>query len=131
VTALYQGRIPGDALMVNNMYINVPNRGRVLSSKARAWKAAAMKSLRLYLPRHVPIQPDARLHLELAFYGRWQTKQGQPLKKDVDGGIKAVQDALCEVLGIDDRQIYQLSVSKQHVPQAAAHILVTLTEVQK
>ena len=123
------GRIPGDVLMTNNMYVNVPRRGRVLSSKAKAWKVAAEKSLALFLPRpYSPISGAARLRLQLTFCGRWENKQGGPLKKDVDGGIKAVQDTLCAVLGIDDRQIYSVSAWKVHTLPTSAHIAVTLSE---
>lgn len=123
---LFRAQIPGDALMLNNMYINVPRRGRVLSSKARVWKAAALSALAAYPGLPGPPAANGRLALELTFRGRWQNKKGEPLKKDVSNAVKAVEDVLCEYLGIDDRHIYQLSASKVHDDPDEACITLVL-----
>ena len=123
---LFCAQIPGDALMLNNMYLNVPRRGRVLSSKARAWKAAATEALKLFQGLSSPPAANGRLKLELTFRGRWQNKRGEPLKKDLDGAVKSAQDVLCEYLGIDDRHIYKLSVEKVHDDPGEACITLVL-----
>ena len=123
---LFHAQIPGDALMLNNMYINVPRRGRVLSSKARVWKVSALSALAAFPGLQQPPAANGRLALELTFRGRWQNKKGEPLKKDVSNAVKAVEDVLCEYLGIDDRHIYQLSACKVHDDPGEACITLVL-----
>ena len=129
---IFQGEISGEALMLNGMYANVPGTGRVLTSKAKAWKKAAATELMRFAPFDKgPLDSDQRLHLELTFYGRWEDKKGLPIKKDADGATKAPQDVLCAYLGIDDRRIYRVSSEKVHAPPEQARTVLCLYALPK
>ena len=39
-----------------------------------------------------------------------------PLKRDLDGGLKITQDALCEALGLDDRRVVDIHLVKRIDP---------------
>ena len=36
-----------------------------------------------------------------------------PLRRDVDGGLKIAQDALCEALGLNDNRIVEIHLYKE------------------
>lgn len=48
-----------------------------------------------------------------------------PLRRDVDGGLKIAQDALCEALGINDNRIQEIHLYK-HRDRAHPRIEVSL-----
>jgi len=49
-----------------------------------------------------------------------------PLRRDVDGGLKIAQDALCEGLGINDNRIVETHLYK-HIDKDNPRIEVRLT----
>jgi crossover junction endodeoxyribonuclease RusA len=52
--------------------------------------------------------PDrSRLALDLRFYFV------SGLRRDIDGGLKITQDALCEALGINDNRIVEVTLRKE------------------
>jgi len=48
-----------------------------------------------------------------------------PLRRDVDGGLKIAQDALCEALGINDNRVLEIHLYK-HRDRAHPRIEVSL-----
>ena len=100
---------------VNNQYVTVGKR-RVLSKQAKAFHrdAAAVVNDRrghgaiddgwLTSLREQPLACD------LAFY--FET----PFKRDLDGGLKITLDAVCTLLGLDDRYIVSLTLEKRLDP---------------
>ena len=48
-----------------------------------------------------------------------------PLKRDLDGGLKITQDAICEVLGLNDNRVVDIHLSK-HIDPLSPHLYVEL-----
>ncbi len=100
---------------VNNQYVTVGNR-RVLSKEAARFKRATKRLLlgreglaALSDEEHARLR-EGYLGLYLDFY--FET----PLKRDLDGGLKITQDALCEALGLDDRRVVDIHLVKRIDP---------------
>lgn len=100
---------------VNNQYATVGRR-RVLSKEAKAFRKDVKKIVdRARLSSQIDLATEARLKdallgVYLTFY--FET----PLRRDLDGGLKITLDALCEALGLDDRMVVDLHLSKQIDP---------------
>ncbi len=100
---------------VNNQYVTVGKR-RVLSKPAKAFHRAAGVVVRekrgqgaiddgwLESLHELPLACD------LVFY--FET----PYKRDLDGGLKITLDAVCTLLGLDDRYIVSLTLEKRLDP---------------
>lgn len=57
--------------------------------------------------------PVKKMYLEIEFHSsQWLTKKKEVAKKDIDNLLKVSIDALMDALGIDDKNIFQLSVKK-------------------
>jgi crossover junction endodeoxyribonuclease RusA len=99
---------------INHQYATVGDR-RVLSRDAARFKRAVKQAvLRLGVDvlsdaEHERLRADF-LGLYLDFY--FET----PLKRDLDGGLKITQDALCEALGLDDRKVVDIHLVKRIDP---------------
>ncbi len=96
---------------INEQYATV-NGLRVSTVVARRFKQQVRQKLAA-LEREGKIGETLRAHLRqdylalmLAFY--FET----PLKRDLDGGLKITQDALCEGLGINDNRIVTIHLVK-------------------
>lgn len=100
---------------VNNQYLTVGRR-RVLSAPAKAFKRDVKKTIeRARLDGTISVATEESLKssllgVYLTFY--FET----PLKRDLDGGLKIALDALCEALGVDDRTVVDLHLTKQIDP---------------
>ena len=110
---------------INHQYATVQGR-RVLSSAGRRFKShVGQEVLYLLARRRSPssVQPlqGLRLALDLRFYFV------SILRRDIDGGLKITQDALCEALGINDNRIVEVSLRK-NVDTAAPRMEVSLRE---
>ena len=96
---------------INHQYATVQGR-RVLSSASRRFKIHVGQELLCLVARRSSITsttrvPDRiRLALDLRFYFV------SALRRDIDGGLKITQDALCEALGINDNRIVEVSLRK-------------------
>lgn len=96
---------------INHQYATVNGR-RVLSSMGRGYKAQVAQQILVALAR----SPHRRGLLEclqngyLALSIRFHFTS--PLRRDVDGGLKIAQDALCEALGLNDNRIVEIHLSK-------------------
>lgn len=109
---------------INHQYATVNGR-RLLSSIGRAYKAQVGQLVWLAL-RNSPHQAAllsqlqfATLALSIRFYFT------SALRRDVDGGLKIAQDALCEGLGVNDNRIVETHLYK-HVDKANPRIEVDL-----
>ena len=108
---IVRASLPGEPISVNHLYVNVPGKGRMLSEAGKDWKTAALNELsRLGLP-HLPIR---RYAVRYQFHGRWESQKGVPLKKDATNHIKALEDVLAFILGIDDKWFTASTCEKYH-----------------
>lgn len=96
---------------VNHQYATVNGR-RLLSSVGRAYKAQVGQLVWLKLAQSTHRSALlARLQSEwLALSIRFYFTSA--LRRDVDGGLKIAQDALCEGLGINDNRIVETHLYK-------------------
>jgi crossover junction endodeoxyribonuclease RusA len=96
---------------INHQYATVQGR-RLLSSASRRFKTRVGQEVLCLLAAGRQIIPTVhgldrvRLALDLHFYFR------SMLRRDIDGGLKITQDALCEALGINDNRIVEVSLRK-------------------
>jgi len=51
-----------------------------------------------------------------------------PLKRDLDGGLKITQDALCEGLGLNDNRVVDIHLTK-HIDPLNPHLYVELESI--
>jgi crossover junction endodeoxyribonuclease RusA len=109
---------------INEQYATV-NGHRVSSSVARHFKQQVRDTLRLLERQgvlHDPLRNTLRqsyLALLLDFYFT------TPLKRDLDGGLKITQDALCEGLGLNDNRVVTIHLTK-HIDPLHPHLYVEL-----
>jgi crossover junction endodeoxyribonuclease RusA len=96
---------------INEQYATV-NGHRVSTAVARRFKQEVKKKLAT-LEREGVLNKELRDHLRqgylallLEFY--FET----PLKRDLDGGLKLAQDALCEGLGLNDNRVVSIHLLK-------------------
>ncbi|MEY4705858.1 MAG: hypothetical protein RL042_2063 [Nitrospirota bacterium] len=109
---------------VNHQYATVNGR-RLLSSTGRAYKALVGQLVWLKLAQSThqatllaQLQSEW-LALSIRFYFT------SALRRDVDGGLKIAQDALCEGLGINDNRIVETHLYK-HIDKDNPRIEVCL-----
>jgi len=110
---------------INHQYATVNGR-RLLSSTGRAYKAQVGQLVWLTLTKNpnrtallARLQNES-LALSIKFYFT------SALRRDVDGGLKIAQDALCEGLGINDNRIVETHLYK-HVDKTNPRIEVSLS----
>jgi len=109
---------------INHQYATVNGR-RLLSSTGRSYKAQVGQLVWLRLtafPHRASLLSHlqtSRLALSIRFYFT------SALRRDVDGGLKIAQDALCEGLGLNDNRIVETHLYK-HVDRANPRIEVLL-----
>lgn len=96
---------------INHQYATVQGR-RVLSSSGRTYKQQAGQQLWLALSQSPHKQTllhrlrSEPLALSIRFYFT------SSLRRDVDGGLKIAQDALCEGIGLNDNRIVETHLYK-------------------
>ena len=110
---------------VNHQYATVNGR-RLISSAGRAYKAHVGQLVWLKLA-----QSTHRTALLARLQSEWLSLSirfyfTSALRRDVDGGLKIAQDALCEGLGINDNRIVETHLYK-HVDKDNPRIEVQLT----
>lgn len=112
---------------VNHQYATVNGR-RLLSAAGRSYKALVGQQIVLALARspyrHALLKTlradDLALSIRFYFTSR--------LRRDVDGGLKIAQDALCEGLGINDNRIVETHLYK-NVDKLNPRIEIALSPV--
>ena len=110
---------------VNHQYATVNGR-RLISSAGRAYKAQVGQLVWLKLA-----QSTHRTALLARLQSEWLALSirfyfTSALRRDVDGGLKIAQDALCEGLGINDNRIVETHLYK-HIDRDNPRIEVRLT----
>ena len=96
---------------INHHYATVNGR-RVLSAAGRRFKALVGQEVLCALSKRaggrglLAGQSNAPLALDLRFYFVSE------LRRDIDGGLKITQDAVCEALGINDNRIVEVTLRK-------------------
>ena len=110
---------------INHQYATVNGR-RLLSSRGRAYKAQVGQQVWVVLTQS-PSAPAFRdrlrtgpLALSIRFFF------ATSLRRDLDGGLKIAQDAVCEGLGINDNRITETHLYK-HVDKTNPRIEVSLS----
>ncbi|MEE8125707.1 MAG: RusA family crossover junction endodeoxyribonuclease [Nitrospirales bacterium] len=96
---------------INHQYATVNGR-RVLSSTGRQYKIAVGKHLSAVL-RQSPLRGDFLEQLEthsLSLSLRFFFKS--TLRRDLDGGLKIAQDAICQAIGLNDNRITAIHLLK-------------------
>lgn len=110
---------------INHQYATV-NGHRLLSSAGRAYKSYVSRQVWLVLAQS-PARFSFRDRLQsgpLALTIRFFFASA--LRRDLDGGLKIAQDAVCEGLGLNDNRIVETHLYKQ-VDKADPRIEVSLS----
>ena len=109
---------------INEQYATVDGR-RVSTQVARRFKQQVKATLRSLQQQGVlteELRNQLRrgyLTLFLDFYF------ATPLKRDLDGGLKITQDALCEGLDLNDNRVVDIHLTK-HIDPLHPHLYVEL-----
>lgn len=100
---------------INHQYATVNGR-RVLSSTGRHYKSAVGKHLSALLHQS-PHRADffeglgtQALSLSIRFYFK------TALRRDLDGGLKIAQDAICQAISLNDNRITEIHLHKDADP---------------
>ncbi|MBV9231327.1 MAG: RusA family crossover junction endodeoxyribonuclease [Chloroflexi bacterium] len=112
---------------INEQYATVDGH-RVSTHVARRFKQQVREALRS-LEKQGSLNDELRnrfrqsyLALFLDFYFT------TPLKRDLDGGLKITQDALCEGLGLNDNRVVDIHLTK-HIDPLHPHLNVELEAI--
>lgn len=101
---------------INNQYVTLKNRRRALSATSKKWKRTATQQLQGLRDRGLISQEflhtatEGYLCLFVDFYFK------TPLRRDLDGGLKILQDTICEVLGTNDNRVVDIHLVKRIDP---------------
>ncbi len=113
---------------INHQYATVNGR-RVLSSKGRHYKVAVGKHLEAILhpsPHRADFFEGLGTHsLSLSIRFFFKTA----LRRDLDGGLKIAQDAICQAISLNDNRITEIHLHKDSDPdRPRMECLLTLHE---
>src|SRR5713226_6652127 len=113
---------------INHQYATVQGR-RVLSRSGREFKALVAAEMENWLDKHplfdVALFQRHYLALTIMFYFV------SALRRDLDGGLKIAQDALCEALGVNDNLVIEIHLSKRvdrHSPRIEVRLMALAAE---
>ena len=100
---------------INGQYVTVGRR-RVLSKDAKQFHKDVTRLIET--ARKVgALSPSTEAAIQQSLLGVYLTFYFEtPFRRDLDGGLKIALDALCVALGIDDRTVVDLHLSKQIDP---------------
>lgn len=114
---------------INHQYATVNGR-RLLSAQGRSYKALVGQEVLIALshtPARLTVLETFRAN-ELALCIRFFFTSR--LRRDVDGGLKIAQDALCQALGINDNRVVETHLYKQ-VDKASPRMEIRLCVATK
>jgi len=109
---------------INHQYATVSGR-RILSAEGRSYKQLVGQHVLMALaknPERHRLRSMFQAHdlvLSIWFYFR------SGLRRDLDGGLKITQDAICEALELNDNRVVEIHLHKR-IHKTAPHIDVTL-----
>src|SRR5712691_1741402 len=112
---------------INEQYATVGGH-RVSSAVARRFKQqvrAALRSLERQGVLHDDLRTTLRQSYLTLFLDLYFTT---PLKRDLDGGLKITQDALCEGLALNDNRVVDIHLTK-HIDPLHPHLYVELEAI--
>src|SRR5215475_448620 len=108
---------------INHQYATVQGR-RVLSRAGREFKRLVVEEVGSWRDQHpgvdVALFQRHYLVLTITFYFM------SALRRDLDGGLKIAQDALCEALGVNDNLVIEIHLRKR-VDRYSPRMQVQLT----
>lgn len=101
---------------INQQYVVVGKRKRVLSKVANTWKKDALKAIQMMRDKSIisPVQEHAFQNNLLGVYMTFYFTT--PMRRDVDGGVKITLDTIATALGFDDRNVVDMHLTKQIDP---------------
>lgn len=101
---------------INQQYVVVGKRKRVLSKIANTWKKDATKAMQMMRDKSV-ISPVEEHAFQTNLLGVYMTFYfSTPMRRDLDGGVKITLDTIAEALGFDDRNVVDMHLIKQIDP---------------
>lgn len=109
---------------INHLYATVNGR-RILSRNGREFKTLVAEEVETWQNRTrlsneaVALFRHRYLSLNVTFYFT------TALRRDLDGGLKITQDALCEALGVNDNRVVDINLRKR-INRQHPHIDVAL-----
>ena len=113
---------------INEQYATV-NGHRVSTAVARRFKQEVRTALRR-LERQGTLHEELRTHLSASYLALFLDFYfTTPHKRDLDGGLKITQDALCEGLGINDNKVVDIHLLK-HIDPLHPHLDVELEALE-
>ena len=111
---------------INHQYATVQGR-RVLSRAGRDYKTLVAEAVDAWRDRQCLAETALlalrRHYLSLTIHFYFATA----LRRDLDGGLKIAQDALCEALGINDNLVVEIHLHKRvdrHQPRIELELIV-------
>lgn len=124
MTTSFTLTIPGLPPTSNNAFVNGKNGGRHLSREATIWKAGVGLAVLCRRPPKI----IGQVAVTLTFYSEnWFTKKGKSRKMDVANLEKLFVDAVFKALGMDDSEIFRLTLLKRNGPEASIITIQPLT----
>jgi crossover junction endodeoxyribonuclease RusA len=112
---------------INQQYATVRGR-RVLSRASRKYKKEAGQAIRTLRAEGV-IPDDLVSVMRQGFVGLFIDFYFEtPLRRDLDGGFKIAQDAICDALGVNDNRVVDVHLVKRIDP-LRPHIEVELEAI--
>ena len=102
---------------INHQYATVNGR-RILSRQSRDYKQSVTQEVEQWLAsrsRSATSEQwfqDRYLSLSITFYF------ATALRRDLDGGLKIAQDALCEALGVNDNRVIEIHRVDRRAPRS-------------
>jgi crossover junction endodeoxyribonuclease RusA len=113
---------------INEQYATV-NGLRVSTIAARRFKEQVKQKLN-ELARGGQLNESLRAALRQGYLGLFLAFYFEtPLKRDLDGGLKITQDALCEHLGLNDNRIVTIHLVK-YIDPLHPHVDVELEAIE-
>ena len=112
---------------INEQYATVDGR-RVSTLAARRFKQDVQKKLHA-LERQGVLHDELRNHFRTSYLALFLDFYfTTPLKRDLDGGLKITQDALCEGIGLNDNRVVDIHLVK-HIDPLHPHLYVEIEAI--
>jgi Holliday junction resolvase RusA-like endonuclease len=97
--------------------------GRVKTEEARDFEAYAVRTIQAQMMNMAMVKAKW-YSVTYAFEGRWESKKGEPLVRDVSNLLKVTEDSLAKAIGVDDSRFKRQTLVKEH---ATGRDLVQIT----
>jgi crossover junction endodeoxyribonuclease RusA len=112
---------------INEQYATVNGR-RISTTVARRFKQQVQTALQA-LERQGILYDELRDHFRQSYLALLLDFHfSTPYKRDLDGGLKITQDALCEGLGVNDNRVVDIHLMK-HIDPLHPHLYVELEAI--